>query len=1242
MMSKNRSQRIEQIYRAVTARDPAERKAALDQACGGDVELRREVEALLRANERAGGFSTAFGMEPPAAAPAGGASLAGQQIKHYRILSLLGTGGMGEVWLAEDTRLGRKVAIKLLPARFLKDAHRLRRFEQEARAASALNHPNIVTIHELGETDNARFIVMELISGCTLYELTSGSLTPDALAGLGAQMARALGVAHAAGIIHRDIKPENVMVREDGLVKVLDFGVARLSSGFDAEADAARQQAAPGAVLGTLQYMSPEQARGENITPATDVFSLGVVLYELATSRHPFQSETRASHGALLQAIITQDPAPPGQLNPDMPAALDLLILQMLEKDAALRPTAAEAAAALEELERKGNRGTGKQRDVETARTGELFALPSAGDNPSTGAPATGPRPNTAPPHRTTVGRDRERAELHDGFNAVMAGRGLVMCVAGEPGIGKTTIVEDFLGELKKGERSCRIARGRCSERLAGTEAYLPWLEALESLIRGSDSAVHALKLLAPSWYAQIAPITLAPSDSGRQAVEAMTASQERMKRELVAFLAEASRLQPLVLYLDDLHWADVSTVDLLAFLAARFDGVRVLIVTTYRPSDMMLVKHPFLQIKPDLQTRGVCRELVLDFLTQVEIENYLEKEFPHHRFPPEFPRLVHAKTEGSPLFMADLIRYLRDRNVIAERAGEWTLVQSAPEIERELPESVRGMIERKIAQLTDDERSLLIAAGVQGAQFDSAVVAKVIGADPSEVEERLESLERIYAFVQLVGERELPGRTLTLRYRFVHVFYQNALYGSLRPTKKVQLSLAVAQALLDTYGARSRDAASELAALFEAARDYARAAEYYRVAAENAVRVFASREAVVLANRGLSALESLPESRERDELEFHLQIVLGNLLIATRGYASPDVETAYARARQLCQRLGETNNLPPVLYGLYVNHLARANYRNALALGSEFLALAEERQDPAVIVGHRAVGVPLFFMGELASARRIFEAGLAGYDPAKHRPLTWLYGGEPAVVCHSYLAWTKWLQGYLDQAMAHSREALQMSRDVAHGQSQAQTLAGLALLHQYRREPQAARELAEAAIALASEQGLALWLGWGTILRGWAMTEQGQMAEGIERIRRGIDGTRQTGAGMWQTYLLCLLAEACGRAGRAADGLALLAELPALIEATQEHFWEAEHHRLTGVLRLAQGAPAAEVESHYRRAIETAERQGAKSLALRAALSLARLRPDSLPTLAELLGWFTEGFDTPDLREARSLTQNQ
>lgn len=1225
-MTPERWQRIEQIYRSAVARNGADRAAFLEKACKGDSELQQKVESLLAANARAGGFSTSVGNGAEKRTAAAPTTRAGQQINHYRIVSPLGTGGMGEVWMAEDTRLGRRVAIKLLPSRYLADRVRLRRFEDEARAASALNHPNIVTIHELGDAEATRYIIMELVGGCTLRDLISQSLSTAALAGLGAQIARALNLAHNAGIIHRDIKPENVMVRDDGLVKVLDFGVARLNSNLDEANPNTAERPAANSVLGTLHYMSPEQARGEAVTGATDVFSLGVVLFELSTGKHPYESPRRPGNAGLLQAILFDDPPSPSGINPAIPISFEALLFQMLCKDPRQRPTAEEVEEALEELSAARRRvATVTQAQVETSEMSPRSTASTARRRPM-------------------VGREKERLELLQGYQSVNDGRGLIIGVAGEPGIGKTTIVEEFLHEVVIEGRPCRIARGRCSERLAGTEAYLPWLEALEGIMRGSDTVSQTIQRFAPSWYAQLAPPTGAPVSGERQTPDALSASQERMKRELVACLAEISRLQPLVVYIDDLHWADVSTVDLLGFLAARFDVVRTLVIVTYRPSDMMLSKHPFLQIKPDLQTRGLCRELLLEFLSQVEIENYLELEFPMHRFPPDFPKLVFAKTEGNPLFMADLIRYLRDRQVIDKQDDVWRLAKSVPEIERELPESVRGMIERKIAQLSDDDRQLLVTASVQGAQFDSAVVAIVLDRDPAEIEERLEALERVFSFIQLIGERELADRSLTLRYRFVHVFYQNTLYASLRPTRKVQLSRAVADALLRCYGDRNRETASELAALYEAARDLIQAARCYRLAAENAVHVFASREAIALAHRGLDSLKDLPETREKQQAEFALQITLGNLLIASRGYASPDVATAYSKARQLCQALGDTANLPPVLYGLYVNHMARADYKSALSFGQEFLALAESSRDPAMVVGLRAVGVPLFFMGMLAEARQKFEQGLAMYNAVEHRPLTWVYGGEPAMVCHNYLAWTLWIQGYPDQAAYHSREAVRLSREVAHAQSQAQALAGAGLLHQYQGEPRLVREMAEAAIALASEQGLALWLGWGTILRGWAMIEQGETSAGLDRIRRGIEGTRVTGAGMWLTYLLCLLAEAYESVGRPDEGLALLDEVPELVENNEERYWEAELYRLRGELLNTQGAPPADCERLFAQALEIAKRQGAKSLELRAAMSLARsfLQQGNQRLARQILAptydWFTEGFGTPALREAKEL----
>jgi TolB-like protein len=282
---------------------------------------------------------------------------ANTRLSHYRIVSKIGAGGMGEVWLAEDTRLGRKVALKLLPAEFTEDSERVRRFTQEAKAASALNHPNIISVYDIGECDIGRFIVMEFVAGSTLRSVIAKDNSIETLFTLGAQMAKALSTAHAAGITHRDIKPDNIMVRDDGYVKMLDFGLARLlpTSSSDPEAMTLAQQTTPGTVMGTLAYMSPEQASGQTAGSPSDVFALGIVLYELATGSHPFKSETMVGY---LHAITSQVPPSITSIKSHLPAALDDLILRMLEKDARQRPTASEVAQALQEIEKYGSSNT--------------------------------------------------------------------------------------------------------------------------------------------------------------------------------------------------------------------------------------------------------------------------------------------------------------------------------------------------------------------------------------------------------------------------------------------------------------------------------------------------------------------------------------------------------------------------------------------------------------------------------------------------------------------------------------------------------------------------------------------------------------------------------------------------------------------------------------------------------------------------------------------------------------------
>ncbi|HWN98258.1 MAG TPA: protein kinase [Blastocatellia bacterium] len=1137
----------------------------------------------------------------------------------YEIVSALGAGGMGEVWRARDPRLNREVAIKVLPASFANDPDRLQRFEQEARAASALNHPNIVTIHELGEVEAGRFIVMELVDGRTLRALIDEGISLDVLARLGGQIARAMGAAHAAGITHRDIKPENIMVRDDGYVKVLDFGLARLvPTGMDREA-ATLQFTQPGTLVGSVRYMSPEQARSENVSHPSDIFSLGMIFYEMATGRHPFATDSILG---TLNAITTEVPVAPSRLNPEIPSALEILILQALQKDARLRPAAPEVEIALAEI--LGHRLSGENRStVLRPRTGH------------------------------TVGREKAHAELHGALASAFAGKGLLICVPGEPGMGKTTLVEDFLSDLRAGSEACIIARGRCSERLAGTEAYLPWLEALDSLLRGTDgrsrtslssgeSIVQVTKRLAPTWYAQAMP--LQPDDSSMERLQAeRAASQERIKREFGALLEEISERRPLVIFIDDLHWADVSTIDLLAYLASKFASMRVLIIATYRPSDLLLGKHPFLQVKPDLQARGACREIELEFLSRSEIEKYLALEFPEHRFPAELPALIYSKTEGNPLFVADLVRYLRDREVIAEQEGRWVLAQSLPSIERDLPESVRGMIERKIAQLSEEDRRLLVAASVQGYEFDSTIVARALELDPADVEERLETLERVYALVRFINEKEFPGHVLTLRYRFVHVLYQNALYASLRPTRRVQLSRTVAEALLGCYGKQSTAVAWELAFLFEAARDWSRASDFYLVAANNASEVFALQEAGALAQRGLDMLRRLAETTECATQELKLQTMLGQSLMVAKGYALPEVERAFIRARELSVQLNELPQLFRAQFSLAIVYVVRAAYQRSLDHGEQCLRLAEECGNQTMLMqSHWVIALGQCYMGRFAAARDHFEQTIAIHDTAGINSAASMYG---AVLSRAHLARILLYLGYPDQSRQVMNVAIVKAERLRVPVAAANTLALAAYLEAFHRNGQAALELAAATARHADEHGLPYYAAVATLTRGWALAMLGQEEEGIGLIRQGLAGSLAIGTRQQHGYFLGLLGEALNHAGWVESGLETLREALEVAQQTNEPFYEAELNRLKGDALVTAGiASFSEAESCFHRAIEIARQQQAKSFELRAVMSLARLWKqqgkceDARLLLADIYSWFTEGFDTADMKDARDL----
>lgn len=935
---------------------------------------------------------------------------------------------------------------------------------------------------------------------------------------------------------------------------------------------------------------------------------------------------------------------------------------------------------------------------AEQIRSGSFLAIPhQRQDIPITPPPFLEQPDGDAGP--LFVAREQELGQLDDFLNLAQSGQGRIIFVTGDAGSGKTSLLQEFMLRAQQARPDLIVAGGNCNAFTGVGDPYLPFREVL-GLLTGDVEARWATGMMntvqARRLWALIPHTVQALVDSGPDLLDIFIPSPALLQRATAAASGEANwlsqlkqlvarqqassfpanlrpqtnlfdqyttvlkglgRRQPLLLVLDDLQWADAGSINLLFHLGRRLQGQRILIVGIYRPADVALrrpaadsgeqERHPLQAVINEFQRNYGQIHINLNQSEGRSFINVLLDSEPH-RLPEAFKESLFQHSQGHALFTVEMLRGMKERgDLTQDEQGRW--VEGSDLDWETLPARIEGIIEERIGRLPLSQRKILRVASVEGETFTAEVVAQVQGVAAPEVVRLLSgSLDKQHRLVKSQGSRLLAsaGQRLS-HYQFRHILFQRYLYGSLDDVERAYLHEIVGTVLEQLYQGRHEAVALQLARHFQMAGLIVKAVGYLQQAGEQAVRLSAYQEAIGHFNKALALLKPLSDLSQQAQLELNLQIALGQALVVVKGVAAPEVEHAFRRAHELSQHVGDDSQLFQVFWGLFTVGL-RGDMQQSYELAEQFLHLAQNLQDTTLLIGaHTTLGMSLIYLGEeLAPAQAHLEQGLALYEIQEHNNFTSLYRQDPGLLCRRYLAWAKWFQGYPDQALKQFREALNLAQKLAHPYRIAEVQATACMLHYFLREEQAVKRWAEGNITLSIEHEFLDWQLHGIIFRGWALTEQGQVEEGIEQMRQGLDAWCDTGARWLEPLYLSLLAGAYMKLGQTTKGLALLKKAQTEVEQTGERFWEAELYRLKGEMLIVGGAGEDEVEACIQQAVDIARRQHSKSLELRATVSLGRLwqaqgkKEEACQMLADIYGWFSEGFDTLDLKAAQALLE--
>jgi predicted ATPase len=845
------------------------------------------------------------------------------------------------------------------------------------------------------------------------------------------------------------------------------------------------------------------------------------------------------------------------------------------------------------------------------------------------------------------VGREHELQRLETSLSRALQGPLRAVFVTGEAGAGKTTLANEFLVRLEA-RAELQLARGQCVEQYGASEAYLPVLEALGRLCResGKERIVEVLRRQAPSWLAQL-PGVLGAAEQARLAATA-GATPERMLREIADAVLSISEQRCLVLLLEDLHWADPSTLHLISYLARRSDPARVLLLGTYRQHEVGEQDHPLVSIQQDLQVSGRGEEIALGQLSEQALSEYLHARFAGHRFPAQLVQVLHERTSGSPLFLARLIDYWLEREWLVERAGTWQLAVEVAQLVRGVPTSLSRMIERELERLPEFERSVVDVASVVGVEFSVSTLAAALDVEVTRIEELCFSWARKAQFLRTLGATNGSDGQVSLRCAFAHGLYQQVAYERIGPARVARLHVRVGSQLEAFHAGSAELVASELALHFERGQAYPSAVRYLILAAERALSRSAYRETLDHVQRGLHLLQHLESAAERCQCELPLELMRGATLAMTRGFAAAEVEHSYARCRELCASLGErAAPLPLVLEGMWRFYLLRGDCRAAHQLQQQICALAEERQEPRFLAEAGAVRLATYcYLGRFREACSLAEALLRELE-AEHATFRLsLYREDPRILVSGHLAWALWNLGYPDQALTTMDRAVALARQGGHPFTIASALHYRSVVLAMRRDYAPCLQACDEALQIATTYDFPLLTSAATVMRASSLTMLGQPApdfgflDASWRVVRAMGADESGVRSIWADSLVI------GR--RFSQALQHINETLADGARNGDHAWDPwlYHTRGEVYVRMARdfSADHTSAERDFATVLDLSRKSGLRTYELRAAMSLARLWQQRRKTdearalLAPVLASFDEGWDTPDLREAAQL----